>query len=246
MNFLFLAGLWQTSFVFGQMRLTFLVVLIASVFGARYAFNIEAIGEGTSHAPLVSLRQLQSDEEFLLEFVDSYNNYGGLYSTGYTLNSTSMCGIQVEEGVLQSVVSPSYPTVIPWRVYPNEPAYPSGGGILQLGMYYAPFNWLEMSKKIVGGWYVGSGRVGLGLTVTDTISGKTVTTTPVPSPSARPSLYPSYLCCQYYSPPLDYVASLCQDFISGCPTVDGFFPVGNFTVTSCEQCWNQEEDTGTE
>jgi hypothetical protein len=46
----------------------------------------------------------------------------------------------------------------------------------------------------------------------------------------------AYTCCLYYDSTHHYESTFCQLNPTVCPYVGGFYPVGNYTVSSCSAC----------
>jgi hypothetical protein len=57
-----------------------------------------------------------------------------------------------------------------------------------------------------------------------------------PAPPTPPTPSVSSTCCYYFRTEDKYETSLCQKLNHACPSVTGFFSVGNSTVTSCAAC----------
>jgi len=62
------------------------------------------------------------------------------------------------------------------------------------------------------------------------------TPTRTATPQRTPAPPSQYLCCLYFSPSEHYETALCQQTGYTCPFVQNFSPVGNYTISSCNDC----------
>ena len=225
------------------MRLSALVMvsLFLASFGSQYKFGIVPYVDWKVY-PLVSLRQLQNDEQFQQAFIDFYNKNGGLRTQSHsTSNSSSWCGIILEDGLLQTVSDggSANPTVVLW--WGGQPCVCGNfSKTTQLGTNAAPFYWSTMTPEVIRGWYTFVGHSSLALIVDPPVPPATKSPSPTPfSSPSTPIHSEGFNCCQYYDPQNNYETSLCLAFNQNCPAVQGFYPVGNSTVSSCAYCTPQ-------
>jgi len=62
------------------------------------------------------------------------------------------------------------------------------------------------------------------------------TPTRTATPQRTPAPPSQYTCCLYFSPSEHYETALCQRIGYTCPPVQNFSPVGNYTISSCNDC----------